>query len=258
LDSGKRNYINSIKRAFKILDLYEENIKYLGISEIARALNLNKSTVHRIVKTLKKEEILIQDSESQKYKLGYRVLEIAHKMRKQYNHKDIAIEEMEKLRDKTGEAVLLSVYTNIGGVCIEKVETKNKIKLSSKAGHTTPLHAGATGKILLAFAGEEEIEKVLSNRLKNYTENTITDPDILKKQLKDIREKGYIISWGEVDKGAIGIGAPILDQDGSLNYGLSLAGPEERIKKFGLDKIIKDVKETAEKISNKISLLEIS
>ena len=258
MESGQGNYINSIIRAVKILDLYEENIKYLGISEIARALDLNKSTVYRIVKTLKEEEMLIQDNESQKYKLGYKILEIANRMRKQYNHKDIAYEEMVKLRDKTGEAVLLSVYTNIGGVCIEKVETKNTIKLSSKAGHTTPLHAGATGKILLAYAGEKEIEKVLSEDLESYTNNTIHNPDILKKQLKDIRQKGYVISWGEVDKGAVGIGAPILDQEGNLLYGLSLAGPEDRIKNFGLDKTIKLVTETADEISKKINLLEIS
>jgi DNA-binding IclR family transcriptional regulator len=255
--ADQSSYINSIKRAVKILDLFEENIKFLGITEMARALDLNKSSVYRIVNTLKEEELLIQDTESQKYKLGYKILEIANTMRKQYDHKEIALEEMNKLRDETEEAVMLSVFTNIGGVCIEKVETKNNIKLTSKPGHTTPLHCGATGKILLAYAKKEEIDKVLKRNLESYTENSITDKKKLKIQLKKIRDQGYVISWGEVDKGAIGIGAPILDENGKLLYGLSIAGPEERIKSYGLNKAINKVVTVAEEISDKINLIEV-
>jgi len=255
--TDQSNYINSIQRAVKILNLFDNNIKYLGVSEIARKLKINKSTTYRIVRTLKKEELLIQDEETHKYRLGYKILDIANRMRKQYGDKDIAIEEMKKLRDKTGEAVLLSVYTHMGGVCIEKVDTKNAIKLTSKPGHTTPLHSGATGKILLAYAEQKEIDKVLSQKLESYTENSTTDAEKIRKQLKEIREQGYVVSWGEVDKGAIGIGAPILDEEGNILYGLSMVGPEDRIKELGLEKTINMVIDTAEKISAKINYLDI-
>ncbi len=257
MTTDQSNYINSIQRAVKILNLFDDNVKYLGVSEIARKLKINKSTAYRIVRTLKKEELLIQDEETHKYRLGYKILDIANRMRKQYGDKDIAIEEMKKLRDKTGEAVLLSVYTHMGGVCIEKVDTKNTIKLTSKPGHTTPLHSGATGKILLAYAEQKEIDKVLSQKLKSYTENSTTDEEKIRKQLKEIREQGYVVSWGEVDKGAIGIGAPILDEEGNILYGLSMVGPEDRIKDLGLEKTINMVIDTAEKISAKINYLDI-
>ena len=257
MTTDQSNYINSIQRAVKILNLFDNNIKYLGVSEIARKLKINKSTTYRIVRTLKKEELLIQDEETHKYRLGYKILDIANRMRKQYGDKDIAIEEMKKLRDKTGEAVLLSVYTHMGGVCIEKVDTKNAIKLTSKPGHTTPLHSGATGKILLAYAEQKEIDKVLSQKLESYTENSTTDAEKIRKQLKEIREQGYVVSWGEVDKGAIGIGAPILDEEGNILYGLSMVGPEDRIKELGLEKTINMVIDTAEKISAKINYLDI-
>ena len=257
MTTDQSNYINSIQRAVKILNLFDNNIKYLGVSEIARKLKINKSTAYRIVRTLKKEELLIQDEETHKYRLGYKILDIANRMRKQYGDKDIAIEEMKKLRDKSGEAVLLSVYTHMGGVCIEKVDTKNAIKLTSKPGHTTPLHSGATGKILLAYADEKEIEKVLSQKLESYTESSTTDKKKIRKQLKEIRKQGYVVSWGEVDRGAIGIGAPILDEEGNILYGLSLVGPEDRIKNLGLEKTINMVIDTAEKISAKINYLDI-
>ena len=257
MTTDQKKYIHSIQRAVKILDLYDENIKYLGVSEIARKLDINKSTVYRIVNTLKMEELLIQNEDNHKYRLGYKILDIANRMRKQYGDKDIAIEEMKKLRDKTGEAVLLSVYTHMGGVCIEKVETKNAIKLTSKPGHTTPLHSGATGKILLAYTDPAEREKVLSQNLESYTESSTTDKKEIEKQLSKIRKQGYVISWGEVDQGAVGIGAPILNEEGDILYGLSLVGPEDRIKNFGLEKMINMVKETANKIAKKINYLDL-
>lgn len=258
MNNDEGNYIHSIQRAVRVLDLFDDEIKYLGVSEIARRLELNKSTVYRLVKTLKEEELLIQEEESKKYRLGYKILDIANRMRNQFTHNDAALEEMKKLRDQTGEAVLLSVYTNIGGVCIEKVDTKNAIKVTSKPGHTTPLHCGATGKILLAYTKPDEINRVLEKDLESYTENSITDEEKIRKQLKEIREQGYVISWGEVDKGAIGIGAPILDNEGDLLYGLSLVGPEDRIKSNGLEKTIDMVVDSADEISRKINMLDFT
>lgn len=252
------NYIHSIQRAVRVLDLFDINVKYLGVSEIARDLDLNKSTIYRVVKTLKEEELLIQEEDSKKYRLGYKILDIANRMRNQFTHNDAALEEMKKLRDQTGEAVLLSVYTNIGGVCIEKVDTKNAIRVTSKPGHTTPLHCGATGKILLAYAEQDEINRILEKDLESYTENSTTDEVEIREELKKIREQGYVISWGEVDKGAIGIGAPILDDEGNLLYGLSLVGPEDRIKSNGLEKTIEMVVNSADEISRKINLLDFT
>ncbi len=258
MNNDEGNYINSIQRAVRVLDLFDNDVKYLGVSEIARHQDLNKSTVYRLVKTLKEEELLIQEKDSKKYRLGYKILDIANRMRNQLTHNDAALEEMKKLRDQTGEAVLLSVYTNIGGVCIEKVDTKNAIKVTSKPGHTTPLHCGATGKILLAYTEQDEVNRVLEKDLESYTENSTTDEEKLREELKEIRDQGYVISWGEVDKGAIGIGAPILDNECNLLYGLSLVGPEDRIKSNGLEKTIDLVVNSADEISRKINMLDFS
>jgi DNA-binding IclR family transcriptional regulator len=258
MSTEDENYIHSIQRAVSILDLFDNQVKYLGVSEIARHLDLNKSTVYRLVNTLKKEELLIQEEDSKKYRLGYKILDIANRMRNQVTHNDAALEEMKKLRDLTGEAVLLSVYTNIGGVCIEKIDTKNAIKVTSKPGHTTPLHCGATGKILLAYAEQDEINRVLKKDLESYTENSTTDQEKIREGLKEIRNQGYVLSWGEVDKGAIGIGAPILNEEGNLLYGLSLVGPEDRIKSNGLEKTINLVVNSADEISRKINMLEFA
>ncbi|SKC53921.1 IclR family transcriptional regulator [Maledivibacter halophilus] len=253
--SRKSNEINSIKRAIKILNLYKGDIKYLGITDISKAINLHKTTVHRIVKTLESEGWLVQNKHSEKYRLGFKILNIASEIRNQYDFKEIILEEMESLCNQVDETVMLSVYTKNGGICLEKVETKAVIKLTSQPGRNIPLHCGATGKILLAYAPEEDVNQLIKNGLKKYTENTVTDGEVLIKQLKDIKRKGYVISKAENDDGALGIGAPIFDDKKNLLYGLSIAGPIERVETKGVDLLLKKVIDSAENISKKIYLL---
>jgi len=254
---GKNSkYINSIKRAVKILDLYTENTENLGITEISKILDINKSTVYKIVNTLRDEGLLIKNETNQKYMMGYKILDLASKTIGQYDYKEISLKEMKELRDDINETVILSVYTKQGGFCLEKVDPKNKIKLTSQAGHIIPLYAGATGKVLLANAPKEDMEKIITDKLKKFTNNTEITEKKLRKQLNKIKEQGYALSKGELDEGAIAIGAPILDKDGKLIYGLSIAGPAGRMEKKGINEIIEKVITKAKNISTKIKLIK--
>lgn len=238
------------------MDLYTENIENLGITEISKALDINKSTVYKIVNTLRDEGFLVKNEVNQKYMMGYKILDLASKTIGQYDYKDISLKEMKKLRDEIDETVILSVYTKQGGFCLEKVDPKNRIQLTSQVGHIIPLYAGATGKILLANAARDEREKIISDKLKKYTEKTEIEEKNLRKQLKKIREQGYAVSKSELDEGAMAIGAPILDEEGKLIYGLSVAGPAGRMENKDIDKMIKKVVDIAESISQKIQLIK--
>lgn len=254
---GKNNkYINSIKRAVRILDLYTENTENLGITEISKKLDINKSTVYKIVNTLRDEGLLIKNKTNQKYMMGYKILDLASKTIGKYDYKEISLKEMKELRDKLNETVILSVYTKQGGFCLEKVDPKNKIQLTSQVGHIIPLYAGATGKILLANAPKDDMEKIITDNLKKYTKNTEITEEKLRKQLKKIREKGYAVSKSELDEGAMAIGAPILDNNDKLIYGLSIAGPAGRMEKKGIKEMIEKVVTKAESISTKIKLIK--
>jgi IclR family transcriptional regulator, KDG regulon repressor len=256
-DEKNQGGINSILRAISILNLYRGGIKKLGITEMSKALKLPKSTIYRIVSTLEKEKWLIKDKDSEKYMLGFGILLISNEIRNQYDVKDIILEEMRSLSREVGETVFLSVYSNYMGICIERVEAENKIKLTSETGQVTPLHCGATGKVLLAYAPAEDIEKILEKDLERRTENTVTDKNILLKQLEEIRRNGYVISKAECDEGALGIGAPILDKDGQLLYGLSIAGPIERFESKGTDFIITKLIDAASRTSEKLIMYSL-
>ena len=254
--ASKNKFINSIKRAVKILELYDSETKYLGITDMSKALDLNKSTTYRIVNTLKDENLLVKNEENQKYRVGCKILNLASNVVGNYDYKSIALEKMREIRDEINETVILSVYTKEIGVCLDKIDANNSIKLSSKVGEVIPLHGGATGKVLLAYIPDDEAEKVLAGDLEKYTENTITDVSKLKEQIKEIKNKGYVISHSEVDKGCIGVGAPILDSNGKLIYGLSVAGPISRIKSYGINDLVQELVSGAEEISKKIKLFK--
>lgn len=240
--------VSSVKRALNIFDLYlESDEKELGLTEISKGINVNKSTVYRIVKTLEQEGWLIQNNN--KYRIGFGVLKVSGKLLKDYNSRDYIVKELEKLVEKVKETAILSVFEDKWSICIEKADADNSVILKLKKGQILPVHAGAAGKILLAFQPEEVIDKVISYGLKKFNEKTITDGERLKKHLKEIRDRKYAVSYAEVDSSGATIGLPVFNKEGKIIYGLSVSGPIDRMKKKGTDYIINEVKKTAGNIS---------
>jgi IclR family KDG regulon transcriptional repressor len=129
---------------------------------------------------------------------------------------------------ETKETVLLTRKFGRHSVCVERIEGSQAIRVTFERGHTQPLHAGASSKILLAYAGNDEWKHYVSQPLERFTPNTITDPEQLVEHLHEIREQGYCMSEGEVDEGALAVAVPILTPQRQLAAGLSVAGPAFR------------------------------
>jgi DNA-binding IclR family transcriptional regulator len=122
--------------------------------------------------------------------------------------------------------------------------------LSLDRGVSFPLYAGASSKILLAYQEDSYVESFLKKvHLVRLTQNTITDPAQLRKELKTIRKQGHSFSDQEADPGARAIGAPIFDHRGKIVAGLSIAGPRDRINEKNMVRLIRLLKETVAKIS---------
>lgn len=163
---------------------------------------------------------------------------------------DVAVPHMKSLSDLSGETVLLTVVNDWDAMCIEKIETNRLIKLSLEQGSRLPLHAGASSKILLAYMEDSFVTGMFENvRLTKFTENTITDHNQLRKELKKIREQGYAFSDSEVDLLARAIGAPIFNYKGAIVAGITVAGPAVRLDNEYVPKVIDMVKDSAVKVS---------
>jgi DNA-binding IclR family transcriptional regulator len=164
---------------------------------------------------------------------------------------------MKSLASLSGETVLLTVISGWEVICIEKVEATRLIKLSLERGSSLPLHAGASSKILLAYQENSFIDSMFKKtQLTKFTDNTITDPARLKRELKAIVKQGFSFSDQEVDLGARAIGAPLFDHKGKVVGGLTVAGPRERISDREKERLIRLVKETAKRASHDLGYTE--
>ena len=241
-------------RAIDILLLFDDAAPVLSAAEVAERLEMSRSTTYRYLQSLRSYRLLEEDEARGGFRLGSRVYELARIARKGLGLSEIALPIMEELRDQVGEAVLLTRRAGNQVVCIERVEGLRPTRLSYERGQILPVHAGASAKVLLAFAEPAEIDAVLaSTTLERFTKATVTNPAKLRAQLEQIREQGHSVSDGEIDDGVRGVAAPIVSPDGRVVAGLSVAGLAFRITDAALPGVITAVVDSAERISKRLA-----
>jgi DNA-binding IclR family transcriptional regulator len=222
--------MNTLTKCIHILTLFNEDNPVMTVSDIAARLCLPKSTVYRHVSALKQHDLIEEEAQAGHYRLGIKILELARSVSKK-SLLDIAFPFMEHITKETGETVILSALRQHQGICLEKVEGRHALRVSHERGATFPLHAGASGKTLMAYLDEDEQGRILNQvKLVRFSETTITDPVQLRKELRKIRTQGYAESDGEVICGTVGIGAPILSPSGKVLAALSVSTPTHRLE----------------------------
>lgn len=250
--SKKRSdyYIQSIKRAIQILNSFTLKEKELSITELSKRLNLHKSTVHRILVTLEDEALVEKNNINQKYHLAIKLLELGNIVKEQMEISTYTYPIMKELVQKVEESVYLNIIMDKKKVIIEKCESSHDLRRVIHLGKSSPLYRGSSGKVLLAFLSDEEIDEILQKeKLIPLTPNTITDPIKLKQKLKEIRLKKYAISLEETHIGTNSVAVPIFDYSGKCVASLGISGPSNRFTKQKILQFVPLVKETAKKIS---------
>jgi DNA-binding IclR family transcriptional regulator len=243
-------------RAIDVLLLFDDDAPVLSAGEVAKQLKMSRSTTYRYLQSLRSYDLLEEDEGRGGFRLGPRIYELARIARKGLGLSEIALPVMEELCARVGEAVLLTRRFGNQVVCIERVEGSRPTHLSYERGQILPVHAGASAKVLLAFADEAEIDDVLSTAtLQRFTDATVTSARKLRQQLTQIRDQGYSVSDGEIDVGVRGVAAPILAPDGRIAAGLSVAGLAFRITDALLPGIIVAVTEAAGSISERLAAI---
>ncbi|MGA2316222.1 MAG: IclR family transcriptional regulator [Thermodesulfobacteriota bacterium] len=246
-----KNSVSSLDKGLDILCSFDFDNKALPAQSISQQLNMPLSTTYRYLMTFEKRGFLVREPGTKNFKLGFVFFRLGNIVSSQMELIDIVLPYMKFLSSESGETVLLTVINGWEAMCLEKVETNKVIKLSLERGSSLPLHAGASSKILLAYQKDSFIKSMLKNTtLTRFTKNTITDPILLKKELRKIQKQGFAFSDQEADLGVRAIGAPIFNHKGELVAGLSIAGPRERITNKDMPKLFRLVKEAAQKASH--------
>lgn len=232
--------------------------KTAGVSELARQLGLTKSQVYRLLRTLERYDLVVQDPGERRYRLGPGVLALGAAARERVSLVRAARPVMERLAAATGESVHLIERRDLTAVVVDVRESAKPVRLTARVGGRYPLHAGACPQAILAFLPDKDRERVLSQlpALPRYTPRTVLDPGELRRILAGVREKGYAVSDEDVDIGARAVGAPIFDASGIPIGAISVAGPSFRLPDSLIESYGVLVKEAAAEITARLGGLE--
>jgi DNA-binding IclR family transcriptional regulator len=248
--------INSVDKAITILNCFSAEKTVLGVGKISKMTGYTPSTVSRLLNTLESRGVVEKAQGYGCYQLGYRAYLWGLLSQKRDNVAIYAHPIMEKLRDKCGEEVSLYIMIDNYRTCLDRIPSRHGLAMTGSIGVKLPLHAGASGQVLLAYLPEEKRRAIIgTKKLKKYASNTLTDPNKLEAKLKTIQEQGYAVSHEEREPGAYSIVAPIREVNGKVIASLSIAGPLYRLDDEQLNINIKDVLAAANQISQKMGSL---
>lgn len=234
--------IRVIERAVEVLDVIRVCGGTAGVSEISSAIDLPKSTVHRILVALANTGLLRKDETADRYSLGYKALELAFAASKQLDLISVAMPHLQRLRDEVSDTATLGLKIGHRFADVAWASGLSALRWTPTLGEQYPLHWGALGKAILAFQPDEEIEAYLrAEPLVAATAKTITDPVKLRDELKRIRELGYALSFGEHVESAAGVAAPIRACDERAYAAVCVTGPDSRMRHLDLASVAEAV-----------------
>lgn len=221
--------MQSVLRSLEVLEAVAEH-QPVGVAELARRLDLPTSTVQRILGTLAKAGWLRPtDDELTRWTMTGKALIIGRKAVREVGMKEAAAEPMTALRDATQETIHLSVVDGTERmILIDRVDCDQAVRTYNKLGGTSPLHATASGRSVLAAMSDADVEKVIARGLARLTETTITDPERLRGDITEIRENGYAVNISENRANVCAIGAAVRDTTGRPVAGVSISMPDIR------------------------------
>ena len=242
----------SLSRALSIMELFTYNKKEWGISEISRELQLPKSTVYNLVKTLEKETFLAQNRDG-KYRLGIRLFELGRVYSE--GNELIAVSEpiVEFLMKKYKQNIHIAIYAGRRAVFVvnKKAGTDTGHSIFTRTGYDIPAYCTAVGKVLLAWQSPEHIAYYLNTELLvSFTTWTITSKDALKEEVNNVRQQGYAVDRQEAITGLGCIAAPIFGHSGQIIAAMSVSGEADKVLcNDTFEECCRDVMDTARKIS---------
>ncbi len=228
---------------------FTESRPELRVSELSQRLDLNKSTVSRILGTLQKEGWVSLNPDSGKYRLGLGLISLAGVALGRLDVRGVSQPYLNDLVAATGETVNVTVLDAGECVNIERARSPQPIRYVGWIGRRTPIHCTAAGKVLLAGMKITSVETFLARPLVPYTDKTIVDRSTLQSSLAQIRSQGFAIVHEEFEEGFSAIAAPVCDHTGQVVAAISVSGPTYRMG----DGVIENYIEPLLKISGQIS-----
>lgn len=242
--------IQSVDRAARVLKALGSGTFRMGVTELAERLELPKATVYGLLRTLEQQELVEQDQETGKYRLGPALLQLGNSFLDNHELRGRSLLWADSLASRVGEAVRVGVLNRPNVLIVHHVFRPDNSVQILEVGATIPWHVCALGKAVVAFVGPEWRAKLLQEELVRLTGRTIVDGQDLLRELETVARSGVSFEDQEAVVGEAEIASPVFDHRGHPAGAIGVVGPVERLFPDGpAGQIVAAVKQVARGLS---------
>jgi IclR family transcriptional regulator, KDG regulon repressor len=227
-EPARAGSVHAVLHAIDVLDALHASPRPLGASDLARRTGLSKGAVHKLLVTLGTRRMVEQDRDTARWRIGWRLYEFGAGLSGDSELARCARVALDQLAEQTQETALLGVMADDEVLYLDKTHGTGPIPMLTRPGRRSPLHSSASGKVLLAFAGDDVTQRVLSRPLAPRTPRTVTDRDRLLALLRRVREEDFAQAEGENEVGLSSVAVPVHGPGGRVIGAMTLAGPSSR------------------------------
>ncbi len=241
--------VQSVDRAFELLEVLAEAGGELALSEMAASSALPLPTIHRLVRTLVNRGY-VRQLPSRRYALGPRLINLGERASGMLG--DWARPWLTDLVEALGETTNLSMIDGNRATYVAQVPSRHSMRMFTEVGRRVYLHCTGVGKALLAQRGDDEVLELLHwSGMPAQTAHTIVDPDTLLAQIRQIRQLGYALDDGEQEIGVRCVAVPVVG--GPSSYAISVSGPTARMTAELVDRAVPLMRTAAKELSSDLS-----
>jgi DNA-binding IclR family transcriptional regulator len=224
--NGKTYQVHSLERGLDLIEILADDSNAMTLSELSKKAGFTPSTSHRILNALKSRGYVQQSQENLTYRLTHKIFELASKIGLDNYLRETALPIIRRLAQESRDTAFLIVRDGDEAFCLERIDGNPSIRLATlEKGGRMPLHMGGGPRALLAYFDDGDLEHLIQHKgLVARTSRSITNPIVLREDLKQVRDQGYALSMEDVDNGVAALGCPVWGSDGKVIAAISIAG----------------------------------
>ncbi len=243
--------VQSVDRAVAILEILARDGE-AGVTEVARELDVHKSTASRLLAALSRRELVTQDTARGRFRLGVGILRLAGAAGRRLDVVQESRPVCQALAREVGETVNLAILSGRDALYLDQVAGPAALSPHNWAGQRIPLHATSDGKILLAYLPAEQVAEHLKPPLRRFTDRTITSLAEFPRVLAAVRRRGYATAVEELEQGLTAVAAPVRNAEGQVIASISASGPSFRIPEGRIGAVAGSVRRAAAAVSRRL------
>ncbi|MEO7147248.1 MAG: IclR family transcriptional regulator [Terrimesophilobacter sp.] len=228
--NSRSRRVKAVDHAVDVLEILGASDHDLGLSDVARRSGMSKTALYHLLRTLETRRFVARNPETGAYRLSWALHELGSKVVQGVELTRVSRPHLDHLAAQTAEFVLLGILEGESVLYLDRGEPPASFRVIANAGRRSLLHSTASGKVLLAFCTDDElVERVLAAPLPALTSATITDPEIMRRELAQVRRRAFSTCWQEGEVGLGSIAMPVRDHRGNVVAALAIVGPSERL-----------------------------